>query len=176
VLPGWNVCPGRRLPTVKKYLHTVLEQAAIKRAPGYLDEVRSRAVEITEKFVIVSDEAHAELAAKYSPAEGPGTELKRLLSLIGITAGENCSCNKHARIMNAWGADECERRVEEIVGWLREEATKRGLPFFAAAGRMVVRRAIAAARRSAVVDLTDTVASGERHDEAKAGESLLHGR
>jgi hypothetical protein len=36
-----------------------------------------------------------------------------------------------------------------IVGWLREEATKRGLPFLDAAGRLLVRRAIKNARKSA---------------------------
>lgn len=146
MLPRWDVFACGGLPAVKRYLHTVLEQAAVRRPPGYLDEVRSRAVEITDKFVIVSDETHAELAAKYSPTEGPGTELKKLLSLVGITADENCSCNKHARIMNSWGPDECERRIDEIVGWLRDEATKRKLPFIDSAGRAIVRRAIAAAR------------------------------
>lgn len=147
MLPRWDVCARGGLPAVKRYLHTVLEQAAVRRAPGYLDEVRSRAVEITDKFVIVSDETHAELVAKYSPEEGPGTQLKRLLSLVGIVADDSCSCNKHARIMNAWGPDECERRIDEIVGWLREEATKRKLPFIDAVGRALVRRAIGATRR-----------------------------
>jgi hypothetical protein len=78
---------------------------------------------------------------------GPGAELKKLLSMVGITAAPDCSCNAHAAKMNLWGADECERRIDEIVGWLREEATKRGLPFIDAAGRMLVRRAIANAKR-----------------------------
>jgi hypothetical protein len=40
----------------------------------------------------------------------------------------------------------CEAHLDEIVGWLREEATKRKLPFIDAAGRMLVRRAIKNAR------------------------------
>jgi hypothetical protein len=43
----------------------------------------------------------------------------------------------------------CEANMAEIVGWLREEAAARGLPFFDAAGRLLVRRAIANARRRA---------------------------
>jgi hypothetical protein len=43
----------------------------------------------------------------------------------------------------------CEFHLEEIVGWLREEATKRGLPFLDMAGRVIVKRAIANARRNA---------------------------
>lgn len=51
--------------------------------------------------------------------------------------------------MDAWGCDECEQRIDEIVGWLREEAGKRGLPFLDIAGRMLVKRAIRNARRAA---------------------------
>jgi hypothetical protein len=43
----------------------------------------------------------------------------------------------------------CEAHLDEIVGWLREEATKRGLPFLDAAGRVLVRRAISNARKEA---------------------------
>lgn len=44
----------------------------------------------------------------------------------------------------------CERHIEEIVGWLREEANRRSLPFLDAVGRMLVRRAIKLARQNAV--------------------------
>jgi hypothetical protein len=83
--------------------------------------------------------------------DGPGTELKKLLSKVGITASANCSCNARAAQMNAWGADESEKRIDEIVGWLREEATKRKLPFIDAAGRLLVRRAIANAKRKSTL-------------------------
>ena len=82
------------------------------------------------------------------PEEGPGAELKKLLSLIGLSASPDCSCNQRAAQMNLWGPDACEQRIDEIVGWLREEAKNRGLPFIDAAGRMLVRRAIANARRA----------------------------
>lgn len=38
--------------------------------------------------------------------------------------------------------------IDEIVGWLREEASKRGLPFVDMAGRMLVKRAIRNARKA----------------------------
>jgi hypothetical protein len=41
----------------------------------------------------------------------------------------------------------CTAHLDEIVGWLREEATKRSLPFLDAAGRVLVRRAISNARK-----------------------------
>jgi hypothetical protein len=79
----------------------------------------------------------------------PGTALKSLLATIGITAAPNCSCQRHANEMDARGCDWCEQNLDTIVGWLREEATKRSLPFLDAAGRILVRRAISNARRAA---------------------------
>jgi len=84
------------------------------------------------------------------PPPGPGATLKKLLSRIGITASPGCSCNAHAQEMDAWGIDEASRpeRIEQAVGWLREEAQKRGLPFLDVAGRLLIRRAISNARRA----------------------------
>lgn len=87
-----------------------------------------------------------------APTSGPGTELKKLLKKVGITATPNCSCNARARKMDEEEAREpgwCEAHLDEIVGWLREEATKRGLPFVDMAGRVLVRRAISNARKEA---------------------------
>lgn len=79
-----------------------------------------------------------------------GTELKRLLSRFGFNADEQgCSCAQHATQMDSWGCDECEKRVGEIVGWLAVEAAKRKLPFSHTLAGVLVRRAIANARRAA---------------------------
>jgi len=53
--------------------------------------------------------------------------------------------------MDAWGCDECEQpeRIDEVVAVMRAEAEARGLPFLDMAGRMLVRRAIANARKAA---------------------------
>jgi hypothetical protein len=48
--------------------------------------------------------------------------------------------------MDRRGCDWCDANINTIVGWLREEATKRGLPFIDAAAAMLVRRAIHNAR------------------------------
>lgn len=82
---------------------------------------------------------------------GVGSELKKSLEAwpFRITATSSCPCNDYARKMDAWGADECERRLEEIVAHLREQARHRGLPFVDAVGRMIVRRAIQNARQAA---------------------------
>lgn len=81
---------------------------------------------------------------------GPGTELKALLKNIGITASPDCSCNARARKMDEMEKAEpgwCAANIDTIVGWLREEATKRGLPFFGIAAKLLVKRAISNARR-----------------------------
>jgi hypothetical protein len=82
-------------------------------------------------------------------AGGPGTELKKLLAKIGITATPNCACNARAREMDAKGCEWVEANEATVVGWLRDEAGRRGLPFIDAAGRLLVRRAVANARRQA---------------------------
>jgi hypothetical protein len=87
------------------------------------------------------------------PEGGPGTELKKLLAgwPLYIKSTPTCSCNARARRMDEEEAREpgwCEAHLDEIVGWLREEATKRGLPFLDAAGRVLVKRAISNARKA----------------------------
>lgn len=67
--------------------------------------------------------------------------------MVGIKASENCSCNQRARAMDERGVEWCEENKETIVGWLREEAGKRKLPFIDAAGYLLVNRAIKLAKR-----------------------------
>lgn len=81
-------------------------------------------------------------------AGGVGTEIKKILSRFGIVATPNCSCNRNAKQADQWGPDECEQRADEIIGWMRVEATKRRLPFFDPVGRMILKRAIKAARKT----------------------------
>ena len=85
------------------------------------------------------------------PTHGPGTELSRLLKRFGINPTPTCQCRAMSQKMDQWGPDECERpeRIDEVVAVMRAEAEARGLPFVDIAGRMLVRRAIRNARRSA---------------------------
>lgn len=80
---------------------------------------------------------------------GPGTILSRLLSRIGIKSTPNCSCRRRAIEMNARGPDWCAENIDTVVGWLREEAEKRRLPFVDLAGRLLVQRAIKMSRKAA---------------------------
>ena len=79
---------------------------------------------------------------------GPGTYLKKYLSKIGITATPTCSCNAKANHMDAMGVKWCEENLDLIVGWLKEEATNRKLPFIDLPARMLVKHAISSAKKA----------------------------
>lgn len=80
-------------------------------------------------------------------SEGAGTELKKLLSKIGITSSPNCKCNMYAAHMNNMGIEWCSSNVTEIVSWLGAEASKRGLPFSKFLGKQIVKLAIRKANK-----------------------------
>lgn len=86
------------------------------------------------------------------PSHGPGTQLHALLGRFGLTPSGDCKCNSRAAYMDQQGCDWCEANIEEIVGWLRESAAERGLPFLDIAARLLVKRAIANARRKGAAD------------------------
>ena len=107
---------------------------------------------IRDRPFVATEDVH--LARPVRPKTGPGTELKKLLARVGIAATPNCSCNARARQMDEWGVEEAAKpeRIEQAVAWLREEAERRGLPFVDMAGRMLVRRAIANARKNQLTE------------------------
>ena len=86
------------------------------------------------------------------PSHGPGTELKSLLAgwPFHIVATADCKCTSRAAYMDAQGCDWCESEegMAEIMGFLRESAEERGLPFLDVAARLLVRRAIHNARKA----------------------------
>jgi hypothetical protein len=79
---------------------------------------------------------------------GPGCQLKRSLAWWGLRDDGSCGCDSFAAKMDAWGQD-CWDHIEEIVEHLRQAAEKKGLPFIATAARIMVGRAIEAARAEA---------------------------
>ena len=78
---------------------------------------------------------------------GVGTELKKLLKIVGITASPTCSCNARAKMMNDNGIQWCEDNKDIIVGWLEEEANKRNLPFSPYLAKGLVNLAIKKAKK-----------------------------
>ena len=142
-----------------------LRQASEFRPQGYLDDLFTHGQVVngddgSPAYVVFTDLAFDSLVEKYGRQQqgssppvkhGPGTELKKLLAgwPFRIVATANCSCNARAAEMDRRGIEWCEANTDTIVGWLREEAAKRQLPFVDMAGRLLVKRAIRNARKAA---------------------------
>lgn len=77
----------------------------------------------------------------------PGTILSKMIKSVGIQMTDSCSCKRHALEMNNYGNDWCESNMDTVVGWLREEAKKRNLPFIDTIGKLLVGRAIKKSRK-----------------------------
>ena len=77
----------------------------------------------------------------------PGTILSKMIKSVGIGMTDSCSCKAHAIEMNNNGNDWCEQNIDTIVGWLRDEAKRRNLPFIDAIGKLLVSRAIKKSRK-----------------------------
>jgi len=130
--------------TIIKCHRRFLEERCFER--GYsLKEVQDCIVE-EEGDMISVDSDHPAYPRK-TRLQGPGEELKKILKGFGLAAVEGCACKGRARKMNAWGADGCEKHIDEIVGWLEEESRKRKLPFLRWPAKVLVKVAIRRARR-----------------------------
>ncbi len=73
--------------------------------------------------------------------EGPGTELKKLLSWFHSPDKRKCKCQTRIQKMNAWGPDKCEQKMETILRWMRHSSKFHKIPFFEPAVRLVIRTA-----------------------------------
>ncbi len=78
---------------------------------------------------------------------GPGTLLHSMLSKLGIQTSPNCKCMAKANHMNLMGPDWCEKNIDLIVSWLKEESKNRKLLFVESLAKLLVRRAISKSRK-----------------------------
>ncbi len=119
-----------------------LKAMKLSRLPEFLEKVLELPINATAEDV-------AGIRASIAPdsPRGPGTELKALLSRVGITSTAGCSCNAKAKAMDEKGIAWCEENVETICDWLQEEATKRKLPFVRLAGKALIHMAIRRAKK-----------------------------
>lgn len=128
-----------------------LQQRCMERGFA-LEEVEDCIVWRHENYIRVDTDHPAYPSDEKPPEEktgGPGTELKSLLGRIGIVATENCSCNAKAAVMDFHGPQWCQENVALLSEWLKEEADRRGLPYFDWAGRLLIFEAIRRAKRVA---------------------------
>jgi hypothetical protein len=141
------------------------------RPDGYMDAILKSGVVREEpgvgEVIDITDAVYWDLVRRYSPTEfhervslyacGPGCQLKKSLEWWGIRSDGSCGCDSFAAKMDSWGCDECWQRLEEIVEHLRKAAAAKGLPFIATAARVMVGRAIEAARK----EVAHATAQGE---------------
>jgi hypothetical protein len=125
-----------------------ISKFAAKRKPGYESALMSSAVASDETSVTITRADYDRFRDEFALPCGPGCQLRRSLSWFVRDDG-SCGCDSFAAQMDAWGCDECWKRIEEIVEHLRGAAEKKGLPFIATAARIMVGRAIEAARAEA---------------------------
>jgi hypothetical protein len=79
---------------------------------------------------------------------GVGTELTRILTWFNFKSSEgHCQCKERAKRMDCEGIEWCENNRGLIIDWLREGATKLGVPFYESAARGALRAAIWNAKR-----------------------------
>lgn len=76
-----------------------------------------------------------------------GAELTRILAWFGLKHTPSCPCKDYAKLLDKLGVPWAERNSETIVGWMRAEAKRRGLPFSDAVGRSLVAWAIKRAKK-----------------------------
>lgn len=131
-----------------------LHKAAQSKPAGYLADVLSYVAEKKDTHVLFEDGDYYALRDKYTGdvdplVRGVGTELHKLLGMVGIHMQKGCACRARMTQMNKWGCDGCEENMETVLEWLKEEAAKRRLPFVRVAAALLVRRAIFNARREA---------------------------
>ncbi len=63
--------------------------------------------------------------------------------------GEGCKCLEHAREMDREGPDWCAENIEKIVGWMKDEAKRRGWKVFSHLyAKRLVKQAIQKAREA----------------------------
>lgn len=130
-----------------------IHAAAQHRPAGYVEEMLAAGA-VEGDYVSIPDETYDALVLKYAGCLrpcGPGCQLKRLLAKAGLKGAPGCQCEARAAIMDDWGPGECSKpeRMSEILGWLKEEADRRELPFIEIAARTTVKLAIRFARMNA---------------------------
>ena len=149
------------MKTYDRYIQCTLSDLNNRaRERGYLiDEVKMCVTESDESGYKITVDTHhpsypmvsrltTELKQdKPTISSGAGTELKKLLKMVGITSSPNCSCNARARTMDENGILWCKNNQELIVSWLKEEASKRRLPFANFVGKKIVKLAISRAEK-----------------------------
>ena len=133
-----------RLSFIKKEIEECQDFADVNAAR---EKVYGQGIVDVEHFNLLESIQAAEYRSV--AGGGTGTELKKLVSWFA-SQEKGCKCKSREKMMNRWGPDGCENRIEQIADWLMEEAAHRNLPsggFARTAARVMIKRAIANSRK-----------------------------
>ena len=101
-----------------------------------------------EVWLIDPDHPAYPASKKQKQGIGPGSQLSIMLARLRIKALEGCSCKARSKKMDQWGPDVCEENLDEIVGWLHEEARKRKILFLRWPAKTLIQLAIHKSRKA----------------------------
>lgn len=104
--------------------------------------------------MVTVDETHPAYPKEAKPGHVPqpsgvGSEVKRLLAMVGIKPTPGCKCNRRAELMDLHSIQWNLANVDLIAEWMHEEAKARNLPFSSMAAKLLIRRAIRNAEKKA---------------------------
>jgi hypothetical protein len=83
-----------------------------------------------------------------TPRDGVGASLAYLLSRFWIRHIPGCKCSERAARLDAMGPEWARENKDVILGWMEEEANRRGLPYIRMAAELVLAAAISRAERA----------------------------
>jgi hypothetical protein len=105
---------------------------------------------------------HAPCKVK-APA-GPGTWLKYLISLLGLSGYGGCGCEGMVKRMNRWGVDGCHEHLEEIEAKLNEAKELIGYLALTKAAALAVRHGLPLSVRGLVDEAIRRAEAGTSKD------------
>jgi len=116
----------------------------------------------------------------WPPGFGPGTELKAILSSVGIDPSAGCDCNAKALQMDLWGSSGCQEHFDEIVNWMREGEERWGWKDkWEAAAKLLVKDPVLAFSlnpKDPFPGLVKASIKRARKHELKSGKNLKKGK
>jgi hypothetical protein len=100
-------------------------------------------------FVGCNDPTRATSPARHSRTSTarPGDLLALLILRVTGQQSGNCACEQRQQQLNAWGWWQCYRNRTTVIGWLCEEAAKRGHPISADKALSLFKAALLEVRR-----------------------------
>lgn len=99
---------------------------------------------VTDGLITVEKHKRGDATIKIATsANGPGTELKKIISWIPAPRKKGCaSCIRMVARMNRWGPEGCKQKMDYILKKLEIAAKRRGIPFSRTLTEKLVMKAI----------------------------------